>query len=304
MTKKICILLHIGYCELWDEMINYIDNVMSCDEKVDLFINLIDDINLNDSNFIEKIKKEYPNVIITYSENKGMDIGGFLTQMKYILENNLEYDYLIKLHTKKKRKWRKELFDPIVGGLGAVKKCLRIFKKNNKIGLIGSAKWYLHMDHFNSIVLLKLLNEFGIKNNYIDEIDWDKKNEYSLDPYFYLTYPSNRFKVIQTVLDSEEWTKKYAERHWKIAGSKVHYLIQNKQLIKKKVDDLHFIGGTIFWMRFDILKKFIIKYINIDDHINRLEYGYIKNDKPTLTHSYERLFSIIVANSNYELIGI
>ncbi len=44
-----------------------------------------------------------------FMENRGQDIGGFMTMLKYLKERGEAYDYYIKMHTKTHTGWRREM---------------------------------------------------------------------------------------------------------------------------------------------------------------------------------------------------
>jgi len=46
---------------------------------------------------------------VMYSENRGVDIGGFFLLIDQVIKQNIKHDYIIKLHSKSKPDWRKEL---------------------------------------------------------------------------------------------------------------------------------------------------------------------------------------------------
>lgn len=46
---------------------------------------------------------------IIFSENRGVDIGGFFLNMDYVIKNNLNIDYFVVLHTKTHKVWREIL---------------------------------------------------------------------------------------------------------------------------------------------------------------------------------------------------
>ena len=77
---------------------------------------------------INKIKLEYKNAIFTFGENKGMDIFGFIKQIEYIINNDINIDYILKIHTKSDDKWRNELINPLIENF---KLCLKIIPHNN-----------------------------------------------------------------------------------------------------------------------------------------------------------------------------
>jgi len=56
-----------------------------------------------------------------------------------------------------------------------------------------------------------------------------------------------------------------------------------------------FVGGTIFWIKWDILKSFFTVNV-IDDIYSHLEKGYMSNNTPTYVHSMERLLGILIIN--------
>ena len=82
--------------------------------------------------YIDKIS-EYFSIIITYSigdnsiqnerfvvlkiPNKGMDIGGKFCAVRYLNDNNIQYDYILFLHSKSNPKTRKKYFEPLINNL-------------------------------------------------------------------------------------------------------------------------------------------------------------------------------------------
>lgn len=62
-----------------------------------------------------------------------------------------------------------------------------------------------------------------------------------------------------------------------------------------------FVGGTIFWVRNDILKKYLNKK-NIDYIFSKLPDGY--QNEPSYNHAMERLFGLMVYNENMKIINI
>ena len=75
-------------------------------------------------------------------------------------------------------------------------------------------------------------------------------------------------------------------------------------IIKYRTIDTYFIGGTIFWGRYDIYYNFIKKY-PIDILIyDALEEGYTFNDKETVVHAMERFLCLIPYIMNTHIYGI
>jgi len=72
--------------------------------------------------------------------------------------------------------------------------------------------------------------------------------------------------------------------------------------IKVKQDSC-FIAGTIFWIRYEIIRKLIEEnHIDLDYEYNLCEIGY-PNRCPSFTHSWERIFGILIYNYDYHIKG-
>lgn len=57
----------------------------------------------------EKLFVQSTKLQIIFSENRGVDIGGFLLLIDQVIKQKLQYDYIVKLHTKKNKNWRNKL---------------------------------------------------------------------------------------------------------------------------------------------------------------------------------------------------
>lgn len=63
-----------------------------------------------------------------------------------------------------------------------------------------------------------------------------------------------------------------------------------------------FVGGTIFWLRYEIVKLFIEKTnVDLDYEYSRCETGYSVNVIPTYTNSWERIYCFLVPHFNYNI---
>lgn len=303
--KKIGILFQIANYSVWNKMKNIIDNF---NNEIILMTHFnMDIITQNEKkNIISFYKKKNINCIVTTFINKGMDICGFFHQIEYIIKNEIYIDYILKLHTKSNDIWRDHLINPICGTEQNVNKCINLLNDSDN-GCISCKKWYTLMDHFNTPIILNELKKFNIKNTFIDEIDWHEKYEnlYDLDyfdPEFYLSYPYNKIYSNDDFEGDNEKRKSYAIFHWLQIGYKQYRLVHNKKLIIKKNNHISFCAGTIFWIKADILISFFKKYIDFSYYYDNFENGYFQNNKPTLTHSWERIFSIIIEKSNKKTI--
>ena len=88
-----------------------------------------------ESNISEEIKNIFPNANIIKIENKGVDVFEFLESIKYIRQNNIKTDFILKLYTKADNEWRLGLINLITNhsNLLVMKS---IFKNIKNIGFI------------------------------------------------------------------------------------------------------------------------------------------------------------------------
>lgn len=191
MKNNIAILLHLYYCDLWEE---FQDNFSKIPYSFSLYINLTEG-NAENESTKEKILKLYPNAIIITSPNQGMDIGGRLRLLhKWITEGDDE-SFLIFLHSKKSLYsvgpeqglyWRTKLLEII--SLENCHKAINIFNEDgvNSIGMLAP---------FNYIVPTSLEGEaeghqFNIDDvkNYCTEfnIRYDQEIEFVAGTMFWV----------------------------------------------------------------------------------------------------------------------
>ena len=141
-SKKLAVLVHIYYFELWPELCRYIQNI---ETEFDLYINIV--ASVWQPYMHEKIRADFPEAKILISPNRGRDLGGHLSLMSHL--DFAQYDLLYLLHTKKSPQkdskyveiWRKDLLDAILGTKEKVRNNIAIMRQNPHIGLLGSRYW-------------------------------------------------------------------------------------------------------------------------------------------------------------------
>lgn len=150
--KRILVILHLYYQDLWDEIKNYLLNLQNY-TNFDLHITCVEKNEQLFNNILSSFSKNV-NIKIEILENiKGADIYPFIHVINQINLDN--YDFVYKLHTKqtfpvlnvkiKEAKlmfyighnlWRDFLFNAILGK-EKIKKVFKIFEKKPKSGAIG-----------------------------------------------------------------------------------------------------------------------------------------------------------------------
>lgn len=134
---NIAVQVHIFYEDLVKEINDKINNIPV---KFDLYITTN---TWNKGETIENFLRNYSkaeNFFIKIMENKGRDVLPFLTQSKMVIKN---YKYLCHIHTKKTiydpdygNKWRKYLYENLLGTVSIISEILSDFENYDKLGLI------------------------------------------------------------------------------------------------------------------------------------------------------------------------
>lgn len=256
-------------------------------KKLVICSSFLEDLYLSDKDkYFEILKKINPD-ITCFHENKGMDILPFINQMIEICDNKNYYDnsfdYIVKIHSKSKRKWLKELLIPLYD--------INNFFENKSI--ISSDIWSLSIDFLNTKKICEICELLDIKNIWYDEVkEYKDRNIEDLDCEFY----SNYYDVKLNNINDFEYNKKYLFTHLILNNN----IPNEKHLIRKsRVKNLKFVGGSVFAGKFELFYNFFKnkkdKFIILSQ---KLEEGYIDNLNETYTHSLERILSSFFEKDN------
>lgn len=240
---KIAVCLHLYYPGKIDSIFSYLDNIT---EPFKLYVNLVED--RYDRATMSKIQARYNDCIIVVSENRGVDIGGFLKTLKLVDQDT---ELVLKIHTKVGvgdegtpselvRKhgvaqascvsigWFEDLMRGVAGSEMQVSEILRMFRTNQNCGMVG----------------FKLFRSMGPNLSEIQK----------LAPLFSLSCCN--------------------------------------------LDKVGFVGGTIFWVRYRIVRKYFPDHV-IDRLIDQMSYGYAL--EPSINHALERIFGYLIDAEGSEI---
>lgn len=141
---RIVVVLHLFYQDLWSEISLYLKNI---DCEFDLCISLCKE---HDASIVDTIRSEYPKSRIIFLDNRGADIGPFFEWMNILTSEKSDYDYLLKIHSKKSLTYAKKMnnsrlsdieryncINPLIGSCEIVSSNLKILSKEN-VGMVGS----------------------------------------------------------------------------------------------------------------------------------------------------------------------
>ena len=140
-TPPLCVLAHVYYPELWNELAGYIGNLPK--DMYDLYVNLVD--TTFDHETVSRIRDRFPSARIYVSENRGRDIGGFVRLLKNVRID--DYRVFGLVHTKMSPHvtgeevalWRSRLLDPLMGTKKRARENVNLMLKDRTIGQIAAA---------------------------------------------------------------------------------------------------------------------------------------------------------------------
>ena len=301
---KTAVIFHVGNIDVFFKIYN---DYMHFFKR-----NMLIFVTLHNEDFSEIVKQYIPNATISIIENKGADIGGFLHNMKLLINhpnyNDIRNIYFI--HTKSNDDWRNELLSPLLNNYIKIEKKLQ--EKNDPI-IIGSNKYcYRNSKGINAIYTQDIFDRNNdnfnvfLKNDWRDYLDEyifeytnnlkeDNKNErveLNFNSEFYKNYEPD----LKSLLNNE------AIEHFNNCGVNECHRINNPCYIEKFGKESYFIAGTIFMCNKSYFK--IFEGVNFDYEYSILETGYVLNNIPRKIHTWEYLFGLLVYCMNGHVIAV
>jgi len=115
-------------------------------------------------------QSSYP-ITLLQIKNKGFDIGGKLCCLQYLKDQQIEYNYVLWLHSKTDPVNRFRYFSPLIKNKYRIKLCKTIMKYKNISGIFPNIMWYnCSQDHdvfvSNNVYYTELCDFLNIKPNY------------------------------------------------------------------------------------------------------------------------------------------
>lgn len=280
---KIAVCVHLYHLDMWDEIESYLKNI---EHKYDLYVNFSYE---TDGKLVKDFDwQEYVNL---YSDLIKSGKNNY----------NLAYQHFTKYGISENRLYKKSQVE--------VKHKILNFKKDTKILLspnvgvdIGAfLNTYKHVDD-NTDLILKIHTKKGLGSKEVPSLDLIKKGFPSASKVGNTWYHEMMKGVlkskehINSILHGFKTNPKIGMVGFRTFGNFDLNLEEMKKLfiyfnMKSIPSGSKFIGGTIFWVRNDLLKKYLTDKI-IDDLIDKLPYGYVHEPSPN--HAMERIFGCIV----------
>ena len=163
-VRPLCVLAHVYYPELWDELSAYLANLP--EDAHDLYVNLVD--TTFDQPLMAKIRADFPRARVYVSENAGRDVGGHFRVLRSIRME--DYRIFCLVHTKKSphmskgevQLWRRRLLVPLMGSPETAADNIRTMLADEQIGQIGALKCRYNELNDNQGKYFALLQRLGI----------------------------------------------------------------------------------------------------------------------------------------------
>ena len=145
--KKICVILHLYYIDLWGYFLPYLKNI---DTDFDLYVTITEGHSGVFTDIQDEIISEFPKANIYILPNRGMDIAPFFYIMNEIVLSGRTYDTIIKLHSKKSLKhndnigdvWRAQLTEALLGSVSKLQNNFYACTQTNQT-MVGSSQWVI-----------------------------------------------------------------------------------------------------------------------------------------------------------------
>lgn len=163
-----CVILHLFYPEMWNEIRAYLTNL---GEDFDLFVSIPYEVEIAE----DVLRSRFPNAQIYRCENRGRDIAPFLSIFSAVSE--LDYRYICKIHTKKSvhigngQEWQRDMMDKLLGSPETIANIKHAFDEHSDWGVIGPQGHVVpHVYYWprNAERVLSLASQMGIPTDAIE----------------------------------------------------------------------------------------------------------------------------------------
>ena len=212
--RKYAFMLHLYKICVWEDIFQYIEKFYNFTKyDFDLYINIA----LDDEEDIQKeeyqdllllLKKVdiYKNYYLTFSDNRGMDIGGFFTSYLKMIDLGLQYENIIKIHSKTNFNWRFCMLYALLGSDKIIKHNLEQME-NEEVGMIGNKKIKLNNIYLNSNKVRKYIDRYY---NFFD-IENKKQGEFIPGTIFWIKGEILEYYFTKNILETlyDEMPKDY-----------------------------------------------------------------------------------------------
>ena len=292
---KIAVCIHLYHTNMWEEITHYLKNLKV---DYDLYVNLpIKDSQFGNNLPADFIWSEYTSL------NPDLIPNGVKTEP-------LAIRHYLKHGIKEKRKYTNNIL--IEDRIKKFKPNAKIiFSPNKGVDIGGFLYTYKHVDPKTDLVL-KIHTKAGLGST-----QTPSKSVLNRGVSAAQRSGNNWFKILMNgVLESEVKVNNILNEFKNnpecgMVGNKIVSCfnpnmgeiskIYKMMNLKKFSPEFKFVGGTIFWVRNDIIKRYLTPN-NIDRILSTLPDGYV--NEPSPNHAMERIFGCLVYKEKQKLIVV
>lgn len=291
---KTCIIIHAFNINIFKEIIKHINNT-----TLPTFCNfLIVSPEKDVITYIRNKMKEV-NMTLLYIKNRGMDTYGKLIAFNYILENNLNFEWFLYLHTKTNVNWFNDLINPLLN-----KKIIDNIYNNTidkNVYMIGAedCKTILKVSDVKYKSINLLLNKAGYKVK-ITQVPTSPIKNYEI------TDVNEIYAYWKLNIDLNYYINTYKEAydHYKNNKDNEIRITLDDYASKDSSDYFNYVAGTMYWSRINLIHyyknmlKFLLSTMNISKRIIYSEY------KISTVHLSELLDGILIQLNNKKILFV
>jgi hypothetical protein len=288
MEKNILLLCHIGSISTFKKMEQYVQNVIDSNTthiKFNVVLSAVNTLSENDLNYI---KMRFPSLKLLVNPDFGFDIGSFFMYLQKCKDENIHYDYIIKIHTKTSDINRERLIKPLLGSVNIIHYIVDLFN-NKTIGLIGSQS----MMFYNH-------NEIAVNNN--NHLSYlIKRFNLSISPKESVQFIGGtmfwmRFSIFEKTLFNYDFNTITSELNHEHSFDWNWYLLSNKKVVNELLNINNKLDAENHYNENCKSKNISGNLFHAIKHKTRslqIRDGMIE-------HAYERLFSYITVDFGYK----
>jgi hypothetical protein len=285
-VRLLCVY-HIGNYDVFEKMKKYIDVVLEgngVEYDLDFQINVVKEI---DNENLRAILNYLPNATIYHSFNHGFDIASFIYILNEAKQNNWDYDYVLKIHTKSCDTTRDNILHPLLSTTEALTNALSKFKTSN-IGMVVSKCSYCN----------DLERNADINIHYIKQL---LKQYFNCDKYYTVPFAAGtmflmKYSLLRDTFYPFDLSVIYNSFHNKNTFDYHWYYVTNFPIVKHL--PLSYQSLYTHYFQEGRIKGFSRNILHALE--NPYDTSVIMRDG-MLEHAYERFFAYIVYYFGYQL---
>ena len=274
----LAICIQIGNWDIFKKMESYIYNLDKI--NINYYFTIINEYCTNKN--INYLISKYKNSVILKNKNKGMDIGLFFSSLHYIKINNINHNFLIKIHTKTDNNIRNRILKNLLLSHNKIINNIKLLTES-KNGMISGNT--IHEYQSNQYIFMNNIYHLNDISNYLygENID------------------NNKLKFVETTMfiTKTECLKALT--------------ISNIEYLYNLLNDFHSIDYSWYGYHYNLdknnKKEILLHYFENpnDRYLSNLNFQFKTNQSNLrdcmIEHGFERFFGYMCIKEGYEIVS-